>query len=312
MQKVVLFGECMLELKQSEPEVMRQSFAGDAYNTAVYLKRLFGTQDVSFMTALGKDLISQQMTDKFASEGLNNELVFADEVKTPGIYLVQTDEQGERSFLYWRDSSAARQAMKFVDDNVLSSLTASDVFFFSGISLAVIEPAYRTAFWEMLNTLSIAGVKIIFDPNYRARLWRSVDEAKEAFEKAFALSNMLLPGIDDFEQLYGLTSVEQVVDFCQPYNIAELVIKNGPESLFIKLDGKLTELQIKPVENVVDTTSAGDSFNGGYIGARLNGHSTEYAAKIASAAAACVIQHPGAIAPQADFMAFMKSKFSDI
>ncbi|MFT2090034.1 sugar kinase [Paraglaciecola sp. 2405UD69-4] len=312
MQKVVLFGECMLELKQSEPKVMRQSFAGDAYNTAVYMKRLFSDQDISFMTAVGQDPISNDMLSDFTDEGLNNDLVFADDTKTPGIYLVQVDETGERSFLYWRDSSAARQAMKFVDDKVLSTLTESDVFFFSGISLAVIEPAYRTAFWDLLNKLSISGVKIIFDPNYRARLWRGADEAKQAFEKAFSLSDMLLPGIDDFEQLYGLTTVEQVVDFCKPYNIAEMVIKNGPESLFIQLDGQLTELKIKPVENVVDTTSAGDSFNGGYIGARLAGHSAEKAAKIASSAAACVIQHPGAIAPKEDFLDFMKSSFSEL
>ena len=312
MQKVVLFGECMLELKQSEPNVMRQSFAGDAYNTAVYLKRLFSGQEVSFMTALGQDLISQQMTDSFASEGLNNHLVFADPVKTPGIYLVQTDDTGERSFLYWRDSSAARQAMKFVDDNVIETLSGTDVFFFSGISLAVIEPAFRPAFWNMLKTLQDAGVKVIFDPNYRARLWQNADEAKGEFEKAFALTDMLLPGIDDFEHLYGLTTVEQVISFCQPFNIAELVIKNGPESLFIQLDGKLTEFKVEPVKKVVDTTSAGDSFNGGYIGARMAGHETEYSAKVASAAAACVIQHPGAIAPKEAFEDYMQSRFTNI
>nr|WP_261348255.1 carbohydrate kinase family protein [Alteromonas oceanisediminis] len=52
-----------------------------------------------------------------------------------------------------------------------------------------------------------------------------------------------------------------------------------------------------PAKNVVDTTSAGDAFNGVYLGARLEGRTIADSVQLASAAASIVIQHPGAIIP---------------
>lgn len=309
MKKVVLFGECMLELKQNDASSMRHAFAGDALNSAVYLKRQFSEIDASFMSALGDDSISHQMLERFAQEGLDNRFVYADKSKAPGIYLVQTDDQGERSFVYWRENSAARVVMQFVDQDVISQLSEVDLFFFSGISLAVLIPEQRSIFWDMLKQLKQAGVQIVFDPNYRARLWQSEEEAKSEFEQAFVLSDMLLPGIEDFSLLYQLESVKDILDFCQPYQIDEIVIKNGPESVFIAKDGQVQEVAIQPATTVVDTTSAGDSFNGVYLGARMTGQTPQRAVELASAAASCVIQHPGAIAPAEAFKVFMQKRF---
>ncbi|GAC21634.1 sugar kinase [Paraglaciecola arctica] len=297
MQKIVLMGECMLELRQAKDGLMNQSFAGDTFNTAVYMKRTFAQQDIAFMTAVGQDTISQQMVSRCSSENLNNQHIFAKSDRNPGIYLVQTDEQGERSFLYWRDSSAAKQVMQYVDQAAIDELCKADLFFFSGISIAILEPQDRDAFWAMLEQLKKAGVKIGFDPNYRRRLWNSADEAKAEFAKAYAASDIMMPGVDDFKQLYDIESLEDILAFCQPFGIAELVLKNGPESVYCQLDGQLTHVAITPVTNVVDTTSAGDSFNGVYLGARLSGQDITSSVNLAATAAGIVIQHPGAIAP---------------
>lgn len=297
MQKVVLFGECMLELRQTKEGVMNQSFAGDTFNTAVYMKRIFAQQDIAFMTAVGQDSISHQMVSAFSSEHLNNQHVFAKSDSNPGIYLVQTDEQGERSFLYWRESSAAKQVMQYVDQAAIDALCKADLFFFSGISIGILAPHDRDAFWMMLAQLKEAGVKIAFDPNYRPRLWNNADEAKAEFAKAYAASDIMLPGVDDFKQLYNIETLEDILGFCEPFGMTELVLKNGPESVYCQLEGQLTHVAITPVTQVVDTTSAGDSFNGVYLGARLAGLDLTSSVELAAASAAIVIQHPGAIAP---------------
>lgn len=294
-------GECMLELRQAKDGLMNQSFAGDTFNTAVYMKRTFAQQDIAFMTAVGQDTISQQMVSACSSEKLNNQHIYPNSDRNPGIYLVQTDEQGERSFLYWRDSSAAKQVMQFVDQQAISELCKADMFFFSGISIAILEPQDRPAFWAMLTQLKEAGVKIGFDPNYRPRLWNNADEAKTEFAKAYAASDIMMPGVDDFKQLYAIETLDDILAFCQPFDITELVLKNGPESVYCQLDGKLTHVAITPVTNVVDTTSAGDSFNGVYLGARLAGKDITSSVNLASSAAGIVIQHPGAIAPVGAF-----------
>ncbi|MAD18582.1 MAG: ketodeoxygluconokinase [Alteromonadaceae bacterium] len=302
MQKVVLIGECMLELREGKDGVMHQSFAGDAYNTAVYQKRGFPKQNVCFMSAIGQDVVSDKLLQHCEKASLNTQYLSRKSEQNPGVYMVQTDEHGERSFLYWRENSAARQLMRYVDSDMVDSMLDSDLVFFSGISLAVIHPDDRPAFWAMLKKLKENGVKLAFDPNYRPRLWASPEEAQQQFHYAYQLTDILLPGIDDFAQLYDLTQLSEILEFCQPYDIHELVIKNGANSVYCQLGSNLIHLPIAPVEHVVDTTSAGDSFNGVYLGARLAGKEIEHAVSLASKAAAIVIQYPGAITPESEFI----------
>jgi 2-dehydro-3-deoxygluconokinase len=304
MQKVVLLGECMLELRQAvQGHTMHRSFAGDVFNTAVYLKRAFENHQVSFMTGLGQDVISKELIQNCKDERLNTDLVKLSTSHNPGIYLVQTDEQGERSFLYWRENSAARQIMKLLDDEARKTVFQANLFFFSGISLAILAPEDRAAFWRFLSELQNAGVTIAFDPNYRSRLWHSEDEARQQFNLAFAASSIVLPGIEDFTTLYGLKELNEIVTFCQPFNIKELVIKNGPNSVFYRTEHGESSLPIEAVNNVVDTTSAGDSFNGVYLGARLADFDIKDAIALAAKAAGVVIQYPGAIVPKDKFAA---------
>ena len=310
MQKIVLMGECMLELRQAKDGLMLRSFAGDTFNTAVYMKRILAEQDIAFMTAVGQDTISQQLLAVCTAENLNNQHIFTKSKRHPGVYLVETDEKGERSFLYWRDQAAAKEVMQFVDQPAIDELCKADLFFFSGISLAILEDDDRAAFWAMLEQLKSAGVKIGFDPNYRPRLWNGPDEAIAQYAKAFALSDIVMPGVEDFKLLYDIDTLDEILAFCLPFDIDELVIKNGPESVYCQVKGELTHVVITPVAYVVDTTSAGDSFNGVYLSARLAGKDVTSSVKIASAAAGIVIQHPGAIAPVEAF-AGIRNSFAD-
>lgn len=304
MNKIFLFGECMVELASNTDNTLNQAFAGDTFNTAVYLKRAFDQTQVHLLSAVGQDKLSKSMLNLFEKEQLNTDLVFQDPVKLPGIYWIQTDEFGERSFNYWRNDSAVRQLMKWINYTVTQQLSVADWFFFSGISLAVLNPQDRNVFWQLLGDLKKAGVKIAFDPNYRAQLWVDETEAKTHFEKAFALSDMLLPGVDDFKTLYNMDTAAQVHSFCERFNIAEMVIKNGEKGVYCVVDNQVQEYPIDVVEKVVDTTSAGDSFNGVYLGARMAGLEIEQAVSLAAKSAALVIQHKGAIIPEDIFKNF--------
>jgi len=312
MNKIVLMGECMIELLQNKQtgQIAGQSFAGDVYNSAVYLKRLFPNIDTQLLTAIGTDSMSDAMLSTFSSEGLNNPLVFRDAERLPGIYLVQTDDQGERSFLYWRESAAARQVMQFVDGSAALNLGAGDVFFFTGISLAILEKSHREKFWSLVNDLKQQGVKIAFDLNYRARLWSTLEDAQQQFANAYRVADILIPGVDDFQQMYpslcndAMEPVHTVIEFFREYEYTELVIKNGEKNIIVMTPDESHEIDVQPVTNVVDTTSAGDSFNGAYLGARIVGKSLPDATRLAASVAGEVIQHPGAIVPKEAFKSF--------
>ncbi|MBB1453219.1 sugar kinase [Pseudoalteromonas sp. SG43-1] len=305
MKNIYFIGECMVELRAMSAATLHQSFAGDVYNSAVYLKRCFPQVTTSVVTALGQDNLSKKMLERFESEQINTQLVFAHDTKVPGMYYIETDEHGERSFIYWRNDSAAKKVVDFLDADALDQLSQGDMFFFSGISLAIIEESAREDFWKVVKQLKDAGVKIVFDPNYRARLWNSVEETKEQYHLAFTFADITLPGVEDLTTLYDVHSVEAVVEYLKPYQIEEIVVKNGPESVVTKEGDTLQSHTIIPVTNVVDTTSAGDAFNGVYLGARLSDKSISSAVQLAAKAAGTVIQQPGAIAPKDIFQLAM-------
>jgi len=305
MKNIYFIGECMVELRAISAATLHQSFAGDVYNSAVYLKRCFPQVTASVVTALGQDNLSKKMLERFESEQINTQFVFSHDTKVPGMYYIETDEHGERSFIYWRNDSAAKKVVDFLNADVLEQLSQGDMFFFSGISLAIIEESAREYFWKVVKQLKDAGVKIVFDPNYRARLWNSVEETKAQYHLAFTLADITLPGVEDLTTLYNVHSVDAVIDYLKPYQIEEIVVKNGPESVVTKEGDTLQSHTIIPVTNVVDTTSAGDAFNGVYLGARLSNKSISSAVQLGAKAAGAVIQQPGAIAPKDIFQLAM-------
>lgn len=134
MSNVVVMGECMVEFSPNNTGMLNQSFAGDVYNTAVYLNRLTDkSTNVSILTAVGNDDISSKMLSAFSAEDIDNTMVLVSDKATVGAYLIETDELGERSFVYWRGNSAAKSMMEdtALSEELLSQNKAS-VFIFQG------------------------------------------------------------------------------------------------------------------------------------------------------------------------------------
>ena len=109
IKRIAIIGECMVELKKNQG-VLEHSFGGDTLNTAVYLSRLIQHKgiSISYITGLSRDPFSNEMLASWQQEAINTELVFISENKLPGMYAIETAEDGERSFFYWRNDSAAK------------------------------------------------------------------------------------------------------------------------------------------------------------------------------------------------------------
>ncbi|KGJ88290.1 sugar kinase [Colwellia psychrerythraea] len=307
MVNVVVMGECMIEFSPAGNSCYKQAFAGDIYNTAVYLKRLQNSAvDISILTAVGCDALSNAMVDDFKASGIDTSFVQRVSHRQTGAYLIEISAEGERSFVYWRDTSAAKLTISQLEDNAKRALIDQcDVFYFSGISIAILAKEDRQAFWLFLAELKQAGVRIVFDSNFRSRLWESKADAISQFDQALSISDLVFAGVEDFNLLYDLNSFSDVDNFLNEFAINELIIKNGPDDIFYRSTIEQFEVEISPVECVVDSTSAGDSFNSGYLSARMNGSSSKEAIEHACRVSACVIQHKGAVINQDVFSAFM-------
>ena len=308
MINVVVMGECMVEFGSADcTGLYQQGFAGDVFNTGVYIKRCLQKKaSVKFLTVVGTDPLSGQLLSMMHQEQLESDLVHRSKQKKLGLYLINVDEEGERSFTYWRENSAARQLMQFIHNDLESEKHNNiDILFLSGISIAILPAQDLAILWQYINELKAKGTVIIFDPNYRPALWQSADLARQAFNTAFSLADIALPGVDDHAALYNARHAEDVADHLESFNLREIIIKNGPDNVLTSIAGERRYIDIKPVKNVVDTTSAGDAFNGGYISARILGHEVNDAVNFAANVASCVIQHKGAIIGHKQFEQFM-------
>ncbi len=308
MKNIAVLGECMVEFggvsnTENQAHLYKQGFAGDVFNTGIYIKRCIEHKaNVSFVTAIGNDELSDQFITMMKQENLSDELLYRSNTEKMGLYLINVDAEGERSFTYWRENSSAKQLMTFIDaETNPEKFDQIDALFFSGISIAILSAEDLVLFWQYLAQLKSKGTRIIFDPNYRPALWPDEETARKAFNMAFTLTDVALPGVDDHIVLYNAKSAEDVANYLEELGVEEIVIKNGPESILISDKGKRAVIKVIPASKVVDTTSAGDAFNGGYLSARINGRSIEQAALFAANVAKCVIQHKGAIVDKESF-----------
>ena len=295
---IALIGECMIELQHRADGSLHQSFGGDTLNTAVYLRRELGDiGHVDYVTALGDDSFSDAMCLQWADEGLGLGMVQRLPGRLPGLYCIQTDANGERKFLYWRNEAAVRDCFTTpAAEPILAALPAYDVVYFSGITLAVLGEIGRERLLHTLVETRRRGGKVVFDNNYRPRLWGSVEAAREAYRKVLAEVDMALLTEDDERALFGYASNEQV--FASYPGIAEVVLKRGAEDCLIRFQGERFGVPAVKVEKVVDTTAAGDSFSAAYLASRLKGGSPEQAAEAGHRLASRVIQLPGALIPR--------------
>ena len=294
--KVLSIGECMAELSpQDQAATFRLGFAGDTFNTAWYLRRINPAIAVSFFTGLGTDTISDQLRATIKDAGIDDQYGIIVSDRTVGLYLISL-ENGERSFSYWRGQSAARclasdpAALKrAIDDH--------DLIYFSGITLAILDEAGRTALLSALRRGRDAGKVIAFDPNLRPRLWENIDAMLRMTMAGAEVANLVLPSFEDEAAWFEDIDPKATAARYRSVGASTVVVKNGADAIYywsVQGDGTVT---VPPVANVIDTTAAGDSFNAALLAGLADGVSLEESIATACQLSGAVVQARGALVP---------------
>ncbi len=302
MTRLISIGECMLELAGALSAAPKLGFGGDTLNTAIYAARSGDEAlDVFYCTALGDDPFSDRMLAGWDDEGVRTDLVRRLAGRLPGFYAIETDAAGERHFYYWRLQAAVRELLlpEAEGDALLERLGQADMVYLSGITLAVLDATQRARLLAALQDHREAGLKVAFDGNLRPTLWPSLDDARAATNEALACADIALAGFDDERRLHADADVEACLRRISAAGPGEVVVKDGARGARLSVAARSIDVPGVPVASVVDTTAAGDSFNGAYLAKRLAGDPPEDAARFAVLVASTVIQHPGALIPKA-------------
>jgi 2-dehydro-3-deoxygluconokinase len=293
--KMLAIGECMVELMQAEGGLLRKGYAGDTFNAAYYA-RLFMPDDwtVGYCSAVGTDTVSDELLAFMAEKAIDTSAVRRIESRSAGLYMIHLKD-GERSFSYWRSHSAAKLLADDAD-HLRSAIEGSDLILYSGITLAILAPDAVETLLSELRRAKAAGSQVVFDPNIRPRLWDDAERMRRTLTDGARAATLVMPSFDDEVTHFGDASIEATIARYKGLGATNVVVKDGEKGVTLAFgDAPIEHVPATPVERVVDTTSAGDSFNGAFVARLVAGDTPAEAAAFAASVAAGVIGHHGAL-----------------
>ena len=272
---------------------MKINFGGDTYNSAVYFSRLTNNKTNTFYsTALGKDNFSKKMISRFKSENIKCDYIRTDGENPPGLYSIEINEKGERSFSYWRDQSPSKYIfLGSKGKKLVKDINNADVFYYTGISAGILDKKQRKDLINIGSTATICG----FDFNYRSQLHYNKKVSQLLFNEINNRVDIHFVSFDDARELFKIKNPLEIFEIINEKK--NLILIRYKNSIIFKNKQQEIKTVTVPHGEVVDTTAAGDAFNGSFLAIMNNNKNVpvEENILISHSVTREVIKHRGAI-----------------
>ena len=272
---------------------MTINFGGDTYNSAVYFSRLTNDKTNTFYsTALGKDNFSKKMISRFKNENIKCDYIRTDGDNPPGLYSIEINEKGERSFSYWRDQSPSKYIfLGSKGKKLVKDINNADVFYYTGISAGILDEKQRKDLINIGSTATICG----FDFNYRSQLHYNKKVSQLLFNEINNRVDIHFVSFDDIRELFKIKKPLEIFEIINEKK--NLILIRYKNSIIFKNKQQEIKTVTVPHGEVVDTTAAGDAFNGSFLAIMNNNKNVpvEENILISHSVTREVIKHRGAI-----------------
>ncbi|MSC83612.1 sugar kinase [Eubacterium sp. am_0171] len=291
MAEVITFGEAMVVFISEETGEFKdvsdftKGLAGAELNVAVGITRL--GHNVKYITRLGTDPYGDYIFDFIKKEGIDTSGVIFDRDHLTGSYIKSKVHQGDPQVFYYRKNSAASCVSRKDIDQV--EFEGAGVLHLSGITAAISESCLDACYYA-LEKARQCGMKVVFDPNIRRRLWNSEEEMISTLNDLAGKCDVVLPGIEEGRVLAGTKDEKEIARFYLSLGAKTVVVKLGASGAFYQeYTGRNGYVKGFKVDNVVDTVGAGDAFASGFISGILEGMPVEDAVVRGNAMGAIII-----------------------
>jgi len=276
---------CEGDLKSAR--MFNRSFGGDTLNTAVAAARLGSS--ATYITRIGSDPFALALQELILKENIQLFPQRAGKGQT-GLYFVAVNHDGNREFTYYRSNSAASQlGPEDINPDLIKS---AKIVYASGITMAISDSA-RKAVVKAFKIAREAGIMTAFDPNYREALWPSVEKMMDALNEILPLVDVFLPSFpEDTGMLINFNKPEQVVDYFLFKGVKLVVVKAGPHGCYLGFRKEIQHIPAMPIK-AIDTTGAGDAFNGGFLHGLITEESLLNCAKLGITTASLKVLNRG-------------------
>lgn len=293
-RRIAALGEPLLELQPADDGGVRLAFGGDVANSMICLSRILGQGDrrISLVTALGDSSYSAWLRQRLTRERIH--VIEPPLAGEPGIYGLPLDPGGSPGFSYWRAQSAARAFLQSADLGRFEELIGeAQLLLVTGITLALCSSA---SFEHLCHWVDRHrdDCRVVFDCNFRRRLWESEGQARERIGTFERLSAVIATGGEDEKTLWGAATTEQIVERVSRLS-AEYLIRGGAEGCWVGSGRECRHVPTEPAKVIGDTAGAGDSHLAGYMAARVSGCARAESAAYANKVAAVIVGQRGSV-----------------
>jgi 2-dehydro-3-deoxygluconokinase len=289
---IVSLGEPLIEFnrpREGDGRTWLQGFGGDSQNVAIAAARQGAS--TGYLTSVGQDWMGDAFLDLWRVEGVDASRVTRHPSAPTGVSFVTHTAAGHK-FDYLRKNSAA--SLMQPNDLAADYIAGARFFHLSAIGQAISASARATCD-AAITTARAAGVKVSYDTNLRLRLW-DLETARETIHATCARCDVLLPSLDDSQQLTGLAEPEAIADFYLERGAPLVALKMGADGALLVTSRDRVRIAPHRVE-AVDATGAGDTFDGAFLARLLEGDDPETAGRYANVAAALSTLGYGAVTP---------------
>lgn len=290
---VVTLGETMVLFTPESTGPMRyinrftNHVAGAESNVAVGLARL--GFHAGWISRLGTDEFGKKIRAFIRGEGVDTSRVNFDETADTGLFFKEKLAPGEWRVNYYRENSAAsKMSPEDVDE---SYIAGAKFLHITGITPALSNSCYET----VLSAIDYAKrnhVLVVFDPNLRRKLWPE-ERARTVLLELASKADIVLPGINEAEFLFGSGSPEQLAQEFQDGGTSVVVMKLGEQGAYYLDQDMEGYAQGYEVPEVVDPVGAGDGFSAGFLSGLLDGLNLPESVQRANAVGALVTMAAG-------------------
>lgn len=250
---------------------------GKGANQAVTIARLGG--EVVFVSKMGNDVFGKQFSQLFYEEGIDTSYILSDKDLPSGVALITVDEAGENSIVVASGANASLHAPDL--EFVLKEISGACVV------LLQLEIPMDTVHF-VVNYAALHKVKVILNPA----------PATVLDPELLGKIDILTPNKTEAGMLSGINvtdmaSAKKAAKIICARGVKNVVVTMGPLGALICQQGECSIVEAQKVKTV-DTTAAGDVFNGALAVALSEGRNLEEAVRFASEAAAISVTRLGA------------------
>lgn len=259
---VVALGELLIDFTengvsaQGNP-VLESNPGGAPCNVLAMLQKL--GHRTAFIGKVGDDIFGHRLQEVLTEVGIENRGLLMDRQVRTTLAFVETKTDGDRDFSFYRNPGAD---MMLTKEELREDIICDTRIFHFGTLSMTHEPV-RSATKRAIAVAKEAGAMISFDPNLREPLWESLDMAEEQVRYGLTVCDILKISDNELQWLTGRNDYDEGIGTLQKkYDIPLILLSMGKDGSRAYYKDKRVEAKAFLQETTIETTGAGDTFDG--------------------------------------------------